>query len=421
MRFVSPVCLGTATQLGLLGSQRPVSMPAALIRRANTLFIGLRIALRNRIAAPLPNPFTLTRSSLTQALAATLALTLLSTTWLSSSAPAWAALPPGNAVTDSYALLRYALPIDSPDIREAQTALELMSNDLRAKRWPGVSKAVQKAAKVLNLRRDRILAAVPESHRAEATTLLETIKTGLPTLSTAIDAKNREATYVQRSLVLRQVGQLEELMVDGFPFEVPKEYSNLPQLKGRATIEFETTRGKLVAIVDGYNAPVTAGNFVDLVQRKFYDGLSFTRAEESYVLQTGDPKGPEVGFIDPKTKKYRAVPLEIRAEGDPAPIYGETFEELGLFTTHPVLPFSSFGTLGMARPGTENNGGSSQFFFFLFEAELTPAGANLIDGRYAAFGYLVEGKEVLDTLNQTDKIISARVIAGAENLVLPAA
>jgi peptidylprolyl isomerase len=398
MRFVSSVCLGTAARLGHLGSQLEAPM--------------------RRVKALLSVAWT---RSVTPLIAALLATTVLTTAWLGNSLPAWAALPPGNAVTDGYALLRYALPIDSPDLREAQTALELMTNDLRAKRWPGVAKAAQKATRILNMRGDSILAAVPESHRSEATQLLETIKTDLPTLSVAIDAKNREATRSERSQVLRTVGQLEELMVDGFPFEVPDTYKNLPQLRGRATIEFETSRGKLVAIVDGYNAPVTAGNFVDLVQRKFYDGLPFNRSEESYVLQTGDPNGPEVGFIDPKTKKYRAVPLEIRAEGDPAPIYGETFEELGLFTTHPVLPFSSFGTLGMARPGTENNGGSSQFFFFLFEAELTPAGANLIDGRYAAFGYLVEGREILDTLNQTDKIISARVIAGAENLVQPAA
>ena len=60
--------------------------------------------------------------------------------------------------------------------------------------------------------------------------------------------------------------------------------------------------------------------------------------------------------------------------------------------------------------------GSSQFFLFLFEPELTPAGLNLIDGRYAAFGYVVDGFDVLDNLSADDGILSAKVLEGAENL-----
>ena len=138
------------------------------------------------------------------------------------------------------------------------------------------------------------------------------------------------------------------------------------------------------------------------------------------MLQTGDPEGPEEGFIDPKTGKYRAIPLEILVKGDEAPIYGATLESLGRFLDEPVLPFSAYGTLGMARPNTDPNGGSSQFFFFLFEPELTPAGLNLLDGRYTVFGYVVDNKEVLEQLGQGDKIESVRVVAGADKLVEPA-
>lgn len=210
-------------------------------------------------------------------------------------------------------------------------------------------------------------------------------------------------------------------MVKEFPFEVPQEYSNLPQLKGRATVDIKTNKGNLTVVVDGYSAPVTAGNFVDLVQRGFYNGLEFTRSEESYFLQTGDPPGKEVGFIDPKTGKYRAIPLEVLVQGDKAPTYGITLEDAGRYLDMPVLPFSSFGAVVMARPETQVNGASSQFFFFLFEPELTPAGRNLLDGRYSVFGYLTEGKDVLDILKAGDKIESATVVQGIENLVQPAA
>ncbi len=43
-------------------------------------------------------------------------------------------------------------------------------------------------------------------------------------------------------------------------------------------------------VVDGYNAPVTAGNFVDLVARGFYDGMDIQRAD-GFVVQTGKPAG----------------------------------------------------------------------------------------------------------------------------------
>ena len=69
-------------------------------------------------------------------------------------------------------------------------------------------------------------------------------------------------------------------------------------------------------IADGYSAPVTAGNFVDLVNKKFYDGLPFIRAEDFYVLQTGDPNGPEERLISILTpRKYRAIPMEIFGKG----------------------------------------------------------------------------------------------------------
>ncbi len=349
--------------------------------------------------------------------------------WLGTATPAQAVtlppstmvayLPPGNAITDGRALLRYSLPIDNGDIRSVQETLEGLSEWLRSKRWGPITKDFNKVERLLNRNREAILADIPDGKRAAAVSYLDDIQAQLPPAREAVDLRDRETIWIKRSAMLDDVSRIEELMVEGFPFEVPEEYSHLPQLKGRATVEFTTNKGTMQAVIDGFSAPVTGGNFVDLVQRGFYDGMEFTRAEDNYVLQTGDPDGPEEGFIDPKTNTYRAIPLEILVKGDEAPIYGATLEELGRFLEEPVLPFSAFGTLGMARPNTDPDGGSSQFFFFLFEPELTPAGLNLLDGRYAVFGYVVENKEVLDKLTQGDRIESARVIAGAGNLVQP--
>ncbi len=339
---------------------------------------------------------------------------------LSAAAKRPSSLPAGNAITDGRALLRYALPIDNAPIRDLQKSLEDISTQLRAsRRWGAVSADLSRASRILSTREADLLASIPEDKKSKAENLIAQLKDGITNFQSLVETKDREQALQQRTALLDIVGQLEEDMVQKFPFEVPEAYSNLPQLKGRATIEFTTDKGKITAVVDGYSAPVTAGNFVDLVQRGFYNGLPFTRAEESYVLQVGDPPGPEVGFIDPKTKKYRAVPLEVLVQGDEAPTYGITLEDAGRYKDLPTLPFSAYGALAMARPGDDPNGGSSQFFFFLFEPELTPAGLNLLDGRYSVFGYVVEGKDVLGQLKAGDKIESAKVIRGLNNLVQP--
>jgi peptidylprolyl isomerase len=325
-------------------------------------------------------------------------------------------LPSGNAITDGQAILRYALPIDNKPVRDLQNSLEDISNHLRGKQWSTINSDVKKAAVVVKTKQADILKSVPADKQTQAQTLLTEIQTNIETLAVATEAKDKPQVQAARAEALAKIGTLEASMVTGFPYTVPAEYSNLPQLQGRATIALKTTKGDINLVVDGYNAPVTAGNFVDLVNRGFYNDLAFTRAENDYVLQIGDPPGAEVGFIDPKTKKYRAVPLEMMVKGDKEPMYGITMEDAGRFREEPVLPFSSYGALAMARPESDPNGGSSQFFFFLFEPELTPAGRNLLDGRYTVFGYVTSGQEVLGQLKANDKIVSAKVIEGADLL-----
>lgn len=333
--------------------------------------------------------------------------------------PRQSSLPPGDPIKDGKTLLRYALPIENEPVRQIQKSLEDISTRLRARRWSSVNSDIAAASRYLNSSKSKILDSVVEEAKPEAEAILAQLGDGIIELRELAETQDKLPVLEKRGELLSLVGEVEQLMVKDFPFEVPAEYSNLPQLKGRATVEMETDKGTVTMVLDGYSAPVTAGNFVDLVRRGFYDGLNFIRSEASYVLQTGDPPGKEVGFIDPDTNEYRSVPLEILLEGDKEPIYGFTLEEIGLYREQPILPFSAYGTVAMARPESENNGGSSQFFFFLFEPELTPAGLNLLDGRFSAFGYVTEGKEVLRQLKQGDTIISAKVVKGAENLVEP--
>ena len=338
---------------------------------------------------------------------------LLLLTW---APPSWAALPRGNAITDPSALLRNALPVVPGDLQDLQHRLEATSVDLRAKRWSALGQVAQRSQSLLGSKRAAILDRFEPDQRPHIEELLDGVSNQLQSLAEAAANQDRDAYLEARRRALGAIGSAEDLLVKDFPFAIPPEYDALPRLLGRATVRLSTTKGDLITVVDGFNAPLTAGAFVDLVQRGFYDGLPFNRAEDFYVLQTGDPQGPSDGFIDPRTKAERRVPLEIRVPGQVEPYYNQTFEDLGLFKAEPVLPFNAKGTLGWAHSDKDLADGSSQFFLFLSEPELTPAGLNLIDGRYAAFGYVVDGFDVLDNLTAEDGIVSAKVLEGAQNL-----
>ncbi len=344
-------------------------------------------------------------------------LIVLTTIGLSWVEPAIAALPPGNAVKDPYAILRNALPMEQKELRKIQHNLEDTSDLVRSSRWTAVNKAVSASQFGVSNRKVEILESIPSDQREKANKTLTKLKTSLISLSELSSAKNKFEFINERSNSLKLIGDLEALVLgDDFPYNIPSEFKDLPRLLGRASASIKTNKGDMKAIIDGYNAPLTAGAFVDLALKGFYDGLPINRAEEFFVLQTGDPKGPETGYINPDNDKERNVPLEIRVPEKSETIYKKTFEELGLYTETPILPFATPGALGWSHSSTEVNDGSSQFFFFLYDAELNPAGRNLIDGNNAAFGYVIEGNEILNKLEVNDQIIAIKIEDGADLL-----
>jgi peptidyl-prolyl cis-trans isomerase B (cyclophilin B) len=192
-----------------------------------------------------------------------------------------------------------------------------------------------------------------------------------------------------------------------------------PRLEGKATVEMIVNGSPITIEVDGENAPITAGNFVDLVERGVYNGLTFHRVvkdPQPFVVQGGDPKGNGTGgFIDPATKKTRDVPLEIRVKDKNDPdqagelVYGQGLgQQSGIPNPSVVLPHKR-GALAMARSQMPNSA-SSQFYFTLSDD------LGFLDGDYAVFGYVTSGMNVVDKIKQGDKIQSAKVVSGAENL-----
>lgn len=194
---------------------------------------------------------------------------------------------------------------------------------------------------------------------------------------------------------------------------------NLPVLEGNATVVM-TVKGSPITIeVDGKDAPITAGNFVDLVQRGVYNGLVFhrvVRSPQPFVVQGGDPQSKDPnfpqsrlgtgGFVDPKTGEQRYIPLEIKPKGGTSPLYSRTLESDGI-SSPPTLRHTR-GAVAMARSQPPDSA-SSQFYFALSDLAF-------LDGNYAVFGYVTQGMDVVDKIQQGDRIESAKVTQGAEHL-----
>ncbi|XP_012444151.1 peptidyl-prolyl cis-trans isomerase CYP38, chloroplastic isoform X2 [Gossypium raimondii] len=345
------------------------------------------------------------------------------------SLPDLSVLISGPPIKDPGALLRYALPIDNKAIREVQKPLEDITESLKVAGVRGldsVERNVKQASRSLKQGKSLIISGLAESKKDHGVELLDKLEIGMEELQQIVEGRNRDAVAPKQKELLKYVGDVEEDMVDSFPYEVPEEYRSMPLLKGRAAVDMKVKvkdnpnleECVFHIVLDGYNAPVTAGNFLDLVQRHFYDGMEIQRAD-GFVVQTGDPEGPAEGFIDPSTEKTRTIPLEIMVDGEKAPVYGSTLEELGLYKAQTKLPFNAFGTMAMARDEFENNSASSQVFWLLKESELTPSNANILDGRYAVFGYVTENEDFLADLKVGDVIESIQVVSGLENLVNP--
>ncbi|MGK7905326.1 MAG: peptidylprolyl isomerase [Hormoscilla sp.] len=191
---------------------------------------------------------------------------------------------------------------------------------------------------------------------------------------------------------------------------------DLPQLTGPATVVMVVNGASITISVDGTNAPITSGNFVDLVERGFYNQISFhrvVREPNPFVVQAGDPQSRDPnfpadllgtgGFIDPVTGQERRIPLEIKPVGAAEPIYSQTFEDAGI-TTAPLLR-NVRSAIAMARVGDNPDSASSQFFVNL-------ADNPFLDGDFAVFGNVTQGMDVVDQIQQGNILLYAGVTEG---------
>ena len=189
----------------------------------------------------------------------------------------------------------------------------------------------------------------------------------------------------------------------------------VPCLQGTAVVELKTSKGSVELTLDGSAAPLTAGNFVDLVRRGAYNNTLFHRVVREpipFVVQGGDPQSANPAtpvdllgtgsYVDPTNGQPRLIPLELFLSGDSSPRYGEVLAGPGQQSRLRLQ--HQRGAVAMAR-SADPNSASAQFYIAL---KALPE----LDGRYAVFGRVTKGMEVVDRISQGDKLISATVLQG---------
>ena len=153
--------------------------------------------------------------------------------------------------------------------------------------------------------------------------------------------------------------------------------------------EFNTSKGKIICLLEHKKTPLTVANFVGLAEgnitvngnsknKPFYDGLKFHRVIKDFMIQGGCPLGNGSG--DPGYKFEDEIVEDLRHSGP--------------------------GILSMANSGPNTNG--SQFF-------ITHKETPWLDGKHTVFGHVVEGQTVVDAIEQNDVINSIKIIRVGED------
>ena len=156
----------------------------------------------------------------------------------------------------------------------------------------------------------------------------------------------------------------DEPMTYEFPGELPAEQIENKQVR------ITTDKGDIVFTLFADTAPKTVSNFVYLTGEGYYDGLTFHRREEGFVIQGGDPNG--------------------NGTGGPGYRFQDELDDDHQYTR---------GIVAMANAGPNTNG--SQFFVMLADVPLPKA--------YSIFGEVTEGMDVVDAIAVGDVMTSVTV------------
>ncbi|MBX4187665.1 MAG: peptidylprolyl isomerase [Candidatus Doudnabacteria bacterium] len=171
---------------------------------------------------------------------------------------------------------------------------------------------------------------------------------------------NQTAGYSQED-----INKENKQVTEPTPTPTPAPASS--EAPARAIVKIETSEGAFKVALDGTAAPLTVNNFIKLANEGFYEGLTFHRIVEGFMIQGGDPQGDGTGGPG------YTIPAEIKLK-------------------------HTKGAIAMARTGDQINpkkeSSGSQFYVTL---DAQP----FLDGQYTVFGYVSEGMNVVEKIGKT--------------------
>jgi peptidyl-prolyl cis-trans isomerase B (cyclophilin B) len=144
--------------------------------------------------------------------------------------------------------------------------------------------------------------------------------------------------------------------------------------------QLETFKGTIVLELLPEEAPIAVANFVNLANRKYYDGVVFHRVIANFMIQGGDPTGT--------------------GRGGPGYRFEDEFKS--------GRKFDRPGILAMANAGPGTNG--SQFF-------ITHVPTPHLNSKHTIFGLVEEGQDIVDSVAQGDKIVSLKIVGDCTELL----
>ena len=327
---------------------------------------------------------------------------LLAAAFVLTAAPVDAALvnPNTRLPRTAEVALRRAIPALNKETRAVQAKLEDVLFLLRIpqrKPWASMVASVQDCKRVLETQADAVLAAVPEPKREAASGLVTSLGLKLDSLSIALEAQDADVTATRVAAALNDVAALELAQTPGLPYLLPAQYASRPRLVGRAVAELTLERrdgqsfeamddgrgrqstGKLRIVLDGYNAPLTAGNWAALVKRGFYNGgvpLLALPTDEA-VLALPNASSPLAA---------KTVPLEIRPQDEFEPRYRVPLNPQD-GDALPVLPLSVYGAVAMSRGPEGNDSDGTSFFLYRYARRTAGLGGLAFEeGSYSVCG-----------------------------------
>ena len=156
------------------------------------------------------------------------------------------------------------------------------------------------------------------------------------------------------------------------------------QLSGKHHVVIKVKKyGNIKVELDADTAPISVTNFINLAKKGFYDGLTFHRIIDGFMIQGGDPSGDGTGGSDETIK-------------------GE-FSDNGVENNISHVR----GTISMAR-SSENDSASSQFF-------IVQSDSTYLDGQYAGFGKVTSGMDIVDKICKDTPVTDSNGTVEKEN------